>query len=250
MTFYYRWDTLELIPGPRFTATAAAGLQTTLSDFMRFALGNVLALDGDQGTAGVISRETLATMQTLVATSDEQRVGQPGGSGYGLGYDLFEAGGVKFAGHGGANAGWMARLITAPETGDAVVVMTNGSNGGRVHRAITCAWQTRVSATPCDDPPQIPIRLPEETLRRYEGRYEVPDGTVVPAGSVLEMRLENGRLVSHYLDEPPRLMVARSEVEFFLGGLRVAFETEDAGTATALLIARPGSSSVVAPRID
>ena len=240
----------EPIPGPRFTATAAAGLQTTLSDFMRFALGNVLALDGDQGTAGVISRETLATMQTLVATSDEQRVGQPGGSGYGLGYDLFEAGGVKFAGHGGANAGWMARLITAPETGDAVVVMTNGSNGGRVHRAITCAWQTRVSATPCDDPPQIPIRLPEETLRRYEGRYEVPDGTVVPAGSVLEMRLENGRLVSHYLDEPPRLMVARSEVEFFLGGLRVAFETEDAGTATALLIARPGSSSVVAPRID
>ena len=210
----------EPISGPRFTALAAAGLQTTLRDFLRFARGSVLALDGDRGTAGVISRETLALMQTLVATSDDRLVGQPGGTGYGLGYDLFEAGGVQFAGHGGANAGWMARLITVPETRDAVVVMTNGSNGGRVHRVITCAWQVRVSGAPCDEPPQLPMRLPEETLRRYEGRYEVPGGTVFRAGSVVEMRVENGRLISHHAEDRPRLMVARSEVEFrFLSGI-------------------------------
>ena len=157
---------------------------------------------------------------------------------------------MTFTGHEGANAGWMARLITVPETRDAVVVMTNGSNGARVHQAITCAWQVRVSGTPCDEPPQLPVRLSAETLRRYEGRYEVPGGTVFRAGSVVEMRVENGRLISHHAEDRPRLMVARSEAEFFLGGLRVSFKTADAGTATALLIARPGASSVVAPRID
>ena len=63
----------------------------------------------------------------------------------GLGYQLSESGEVRFAGHGGSNQGWMASLQLSPDTQDALVVMTNGSNGQFVLRAVTCAWQVRVS---------------------------------------------------------------------------------------------------------
>ncbi len=71
---------------------------------------------------------------------------------YGLGYSYEVTGGVTLVGHGGANEGWMAVLSVAPEEGDGIVVMTNGSNGGRVHSAITCAWRWRVTGEGCERP--------------------------------------------------------------------------------------------------
>ena len=44
------------------------------------------------------------------------------------------------AGHGGANRGWMARFEIVPETGDGIVVLTNGSNGGQVIELVTQEW--------------------------------------------------------------------------------------------------------------
>ena len=132
----------EPVGGPRFTAMAAAGLATTLDDFTRFALASMARLGGENGTAGVLSRETLALMHTPVEPATD----------YGLGYSYEVTGGVTLVGHGGANEGWMAVLSVAPEEGDGIVVMTNGSNGGRVHSAITCAWRLRVTGEECERP--------------------------------------------------------------------------------------------------
>ena len=130
----------EPVGGPRFTAMAAAGLATTLDDFTRFALASMARLGGEDGTAGVLLGETLALMHTPVAPADD----------YGLGYSYKVTGGVTLVGHGGSNEGWMAVLSVAPVDGDGLVVMTNGSNGGRVHSAITCAWQLRVTGEACN----------------------------------------------------------------------------------------------------
>ncbi|MCH8140399.1 MAG: beta-lactamase family protein [Proteobacteria bacterium] len=129
----------EPVGGPRFTAMAAAGLATTLDDFTRFALASMTRLGGENGTAGVLRSETLMLMQTPVEPADD----------YGLGYSYKVTGGVTLVGHGGANEGWMAVLSVAPMHGDGLVVMTNGSNGNRVHRAIRCAWQFRVTGEAC-----------------------------------------------------------------------------------------------------
>ena len=136
----------EPIGGPRFTAMAAAGLQTTLDDITRFALASLGRLSGEHGTAGVLGRETLALMQLPVEPSRD----------YGLGYTYEVSEGVALIGHGGANHGWMALLSVAPETGDGLVVMTNGTNGGGVHRAIDCAWRSRVTGEACEPPPPTP----------------------------------------------------------------------------------------------
>ena len=88
-------------------AQAAASLKTTLRDFLRFARASLGALDDADGTGGVLSIETLQLMQQPVSPSDN----------YGLGYSVSEAEGIPFAGHGGANKGWMAQLEVTPGRG-------------------------------------------------------------------------------------------------------------------------------------
>ena len=121
--------------GPLFPELAAAGLQTTAADLGRFA-------EASLGRAKrVLEPATLALMQTAA----------PASPAYGLGYDVRDVRGVRIVGHGGANDGWMAHLAVVPESGDGLVVLTNGSNGNAVIRVLDRAWTdhlaTRAAAT-------------------------------------------------------------------------------------------------------
>jgi CubicO group peptidase (beta-lactamase class C family) len=131
------------VPGPRFTALAAAGLQTTLEDFARFAQAS---MPGKATPALRLLRpETIASMQSP----------QPASPDYGLGYGLSRVSPTLTGwGHGGANLGWMAVFEVIPATGDGIIVLTNGSNGGVVHRMLTCAWHRWLTedAAPCRRP--------------------------------------------------------------------------------------------------
>ena len=134
------------IGGPRFTAQAAASLQTSAADLARFAIAGMPAFVA-QGSPRLLSAKTIALMQTPVPPSAD----------YGLGYSIRQAAGRTCVGHGGANQGWMAKLWLAPETGDGIVVLTNGSNGNRLNEPIEERWfaaleadskATRASASP------------------------------------------------------------------------------------------------------
>ena len=207
--------------GPRFTAMAAAGLQTTLDDFTRFALANVrLALD-DDGTSSVLRRETVERMHQAVAPADD----------YGLGFEVEQRGGVLFVGHSGSNVGWMARFKFAPEIGGAIFVMTNDSNGGAIRDAVACEWQARVSGEVCDRNRELPIHVDESLLRRVEGRYPVADG---PG---LEFRVVDGYLFAYFDGGFRYRALARSETEFFLPAAPISFEFEldEEGNAASML---------------
>lgn len=117
------------IGGPRFTALAAAGLQTSAEDLARFAIANMPAFL-PEGAPQVLRPETIALMHQPA----------PASPAYGLGFSVERIDGVLVVGHGGANRGWMAELSIAPELGDALVVLTNGSNGGRLHAPMREAW--------------------------------------------------------------------------------------------------------------
>ena len=136
----YVWDTmvdaraaqpygaLTAISGPRFTAQAAASLQTSLEDFIRFAQASMSSARPEFATT-VLPPATVNAMQEPVAPSSD----------YGLGYGVDRAG--RLVGHGGANAGWQARFLVLPESGDGLIVMTNASLGFEVHNQIFCAWR-------------------------------------------------------------------------------------------------------------
>lgn len=117
-------------PGPRggpcFPELAAAGLLTTANDLARFALASLPRHGGE----AVLTRATLEAMQTPVENSPA----------YGLGYQLRREGKLQVVGHGGANQGWIAQLSLVPESGDALVVLTNGSNGSAVVGPLEALW--------------------------------------------------------------------------------------------------------------
>lgn len=119
------------IGGPRFTALAAAGLQTTSEDLARFAIANMPAFAGSGKP--VLHAETIALMHTPAEASPS----------YGLGFQVSSEGpgGLRILGHGGSNQGWMAQLSFVPELGDAIVILTNSTNGRALHRPIADAWK-------------------------------------------------------------------------------------------------------------
>lgn len=117
-------------PGPRggpcFPELAAAGLLTTASDLARFACASMPRFRDE----AVLTRATLERMQTPVANSPD----------YGLGYQVWRVGQRTLVGHGGANLGWIAKLSIVPESGEALVVMTNSSNGSAVVGPLEKLW--------------------------------------------------------------------------------------------------------------
>jgi len=121
--------------GPLFAELAAAGLQTTPGDLALFARASLARFRRGE-EARVLRPETVELMQSPA----------PDAPRYGLGYEVERMQGVLTAGHGGANEGWMARLSLAPETGDGLVVLTNGSNGQAVIRVLERAWLADVAA--------------------------------------------------------------------------------------------------------
>ncbi len=126
----------EPIPGPRFTAAAAAGLETSLEDFVRFAEASLPHYKGPCDAPCLLSPETVDLMQSPA----------PASPNYGLGYRIRQQNGMTFVGHGGANQGWMAQFLVVPQTGDGIIIMTNSSNGNQVHGPLVCAWQNWLAA--------------------------------------------------------------------------------------------------------
>lgn len=112
--------------GPCFPELAAAGLLTTADDLARFAIASMPRFRSEV----VLTNASLELMQTPAENSPE----------YGLGYQVRSAKGRRIVGHGGSNLGWIAQLSLVPETGDALVVMTNGSRGGYVTTPLETLW--------------------------------------------------------------------------------------------------------------
>ena len=113
----------------RFTAKAAAGLWTSAEDLARFAAATL-----GMGEPAVLAPETLAAMRAPAPAAPE----------YGLGYQLRAEGERTLVGHGGVNLGWVARFWVAPETGDGLVVLTNGVRGGAVIDEVEALWLAHI----------------------------------------------------------------------------------------------------------
>ncbi len=161
--------------GHRFTATSAAGLQTTLTDLLAFATAS---MHSPNAATQVLSPATVASMQ--VPSNESPK--------YGLGYELPDIEGIRLAGHSGSNEGWMAQLLVSPGTADGIVILTNGTNGLRIISEVECAWLLDVFGKGCDGITPLPLTVAEPALHRYTGRYRDP------TGSIAEIVVHDGHL--------------------------------------------------------
>ncbi len=133
---YDRWG--QPTPSLRFTAMAAAGLYTTIDDIGQFAIAAMKGQNKKVTGRGILAPDTMREMLTPSSTE----------SSYGLGYTVDKlSNGMISNGHRGANKGWHAYLILVPETGDGIVVITNGTNGSYVDSEIVCMWTQWLTGT-------------------------------------------------------------------------------------------------------
>ena len=191
---------------------AAAGLWTTPSDLLRFAI----TLQKDLEGAGVmLNAETAEAMLT------------PGENNHGLGPGISEDG-LHF-GHGGANEGFRCRLIYFKNGRGGVAVMTNSDNGTRLAHEILLSI-----AREYDWPGLEPERI--DVVELDDAAYEALVGTYAFEQGDVKVAYENGRLVATswfgydivLMPTSPTTFAARDE------GLRISFEMED-GDARALI---------------
>ncbi|MCW2838594.1 MAG: serine hydrolase [Aeromicrobium sp.] len=113
---------LHLEPEHDAGSMAPAGqLWSTVGDLSRWA-----SFVGGH-TAGVLAPGTLAEMLVPVAVNDVPT--SAWGGAHALGWQVWNVGGRRFAGHGGSMPGFLANLRVDLETGDGIVLMTNATSG-------------------------------------------------------------------------------------------------------------------------
>ncbi|MEP1792211.1 serine hydrolase [Reichenbachiella sp.] len=123
----------EVIPYELFTAEAAAGLHTTIEDFVLFAMASLNVPNGLVADQSILEQSTIKLMTSPAPAANGR---------YGLGYgiDSIQNSQAVLVGHGGANTGWHAYLRVNQQTGDGFAMITNGGSGHNVYRQAYCDW--------------------------------------------------------------------------------------------------------------
>ncbi|WP_235503242.1 serine hydrolase domain-containing protein [Aeromicrobium sp. Root495] len=115
-------DVLHPEPEHDGVSLAPAGqLWSTADDLARWAA----FLAGSTGD--VLAPATLREMLHPVAVNDVPRIGWTGA--HALGWQTWNVGGRRYAGHGGSMPGFLAALRVDVETGDGAVVLANATSG-------------------------------------------------------------------------------------------------------------------------
>jgi CubicO group peptidase (beta-lactamase class C family) len=135
-------DLLHVEPEHDAGAMAPAGqLWSTATDLARWAafLGGA--------TGDVLTPATLAEMLRPVAVNDVPGAAWTGA--HALGWQTWNVGGRRFAGHGGSMPGFLAGLRVDTASGDGALVMTNATSGlGTVLTDVLAQFTEREPTTP------------------------------------------------------------------------------------------------------
>lgn len=148
-----------LLPQPEHDggAMAAAGqMWCSIVDLARWAT----FIAGD--TADVISEDTLTEMLRPRAVQDVD--GAPWQMALGLGFQVWNIDGKRYAGHGGSMPGFVALCRTSLDTGVGVVVMANTTSGltGELLTDVQAILDTHEPAT--EPEPWSPAEVSDELL--------------------------------------------------------------------------------------
>lgn len=216
--------------GPHtYPEMSAAGLWTTPSDLLQFAMHIERALAGKSGSA--LSATTAQEMLT------------PGMGGWGLGIEIGGGKDHPYFTHGGANEGFMSDF-TAYDAGDGAAVMTNGNNGGQLAAEIirTIAYEYQ---WPDMQPSRHAIaKIDPKVFDAYVGDYQLAPGFV------LTVTRDGGRFFARATGQTPLELFPSSEHDFFVreNDIQITFVTNGQGPATELVLHQGGDHH--APRIN
>ena len=208
-------------------------------EWARFHLGDGTNSRGER----VLSAETLRRMQQPTA-----RLPIALGDNVGISWLLKQVGPVLMVGHGGTTEGQLSAFQMVPERDFAVVINTNSTNGGLLHRELL-AWVLR-EYLGVEEPEDEALPLTAAELAEYAGTY-ASDTTIYtikvkkdhlvatgkPTPLMLRMLKEAGQEPPKQRDAIPLKLLADDICVVSDGvakGIKGEFQRDDSGDITGL----------------
>ncbi len=185
-----RWHT--------YPEMAAAGLWTTPGDLARFAIEVWRSSRGESNK--VIERAS--ALEMLKVQKGE----------YGLGFMIEGDGAALRFGHGGSNEGFKCNFVMFRESGDGIVVMTNGDNGANLANELVRGAADLYSWPALRAETRKAVTLPAAELAKYAGTFEFSGQF---NGVQLRVAFEDGRLWGYPPGDRPRAELVPESAESF-----------------------------------
>ena len=161
---------------------AAAGLWTTPTDLARYCI-EIQSIYTGKKQNGLLSKETVDQMLTKHKND------------WGLGPSLKWDGDSLIFQHGGKNAGFTNNMVAFANRGDAVIIMTNADNGGRligeIMNAVSAYYDWGLGSTKTISL----INLSADELQRFVGKYQYEGRVPGVAGYFVDIKLVDGQLM-------------------------------------------------------
>jgi CubicO group peptidase (beta-lactamase class C family) len=200
-----RWNT--------YPEMAAAGLWTTPSDLSLYL---VEVWKASRGESSRVIERAMAQDMLRIQKGD-----------YGLGLAVEGEGAGHWFGHGGSNQGFQCDMRLYAQSGDGVVVMTNGDNGSALAKEIERAAADVFGWAGLKPQVKAALVIPAAKLQLFTGTYEaggtriivaLDKGTLTVAfagsGDKIELLAESETEFLPMSDGLPKLKFMRDEIEF------------------------------------
>lgn len=216
----------------RYPELAAAALWTTPSDLARLLIAVRAAAKGESSW---LKPETARAM--LQQQTDAGDVA----SGWGLGFALAGSASARRFGHDGRNEGFESTMTMYLDSGDGVVVLTNGDGGRQLAGEVVRALANEYGWPGLRSRKVAEVEVPAALLARYAGFYSAG-----PIEVWIEAR--DGRLYARIAGNAGDPLLALSPTRFMsaVGGTVAEFDTAADGVVSGLRIVEGGPPATLA----
>lgn len=201
---------------------AAAGLWTTPSDLVLYAIEVEQSLDGKANH--VLSAAMTRQMLT------------PGMGNWGLGLQMGGAEGNRYFSHGGVNEGFTNMFVAYEKGGNGAAIMTNGDNGSQLADEVMNSIAAEYGWPDFHPTVRTAIHVDEKILAGYVGTFQLQPGFD------LVVTVENGQLMTQATGQDKIPLFAASDDTFFPTVIEatIDFVKDDQGKVTALVLHQNG----------
>lgn len=181
----------------------------------------------------------------IIGRQSLQQAYTPYKNKYGYGWIIDSLNGKLMVSHSGGIFGFRTDLARIPEDDVCVILLSNTEIPGLSN--ITRRILAVLYGLPYSVPVQLKaVTLKEEILKRYTGTYKIEAN-----GVLVDVVLENGRLMARPHNGPPSELLALDESHFFLGNeheFRIYFESDETGKVVRMMV-NPNGIPKPAPKI-
>ncbi len=145
---------------------------------------------------------------TVLSKAQQEKAYTPVKNNYGYGWVIDSIDGKQRVGHGGGIPGYITNEARVPEDDIDVVLLSNASNESlnEITKNIFAILYNKQYELPRE---KTSIKLAEETLKQYEGEYEMRPGLNV----IIEAK--DGGLIATPTGQSPKMLHAEKEDFFF-----------------------------------